>query len=244
MTVTPEEVYRLIDATWPPAKTELVGPFVVREGRGGGSRVSAATVLSEFGPSDLGAAERAMVRLGQCPLFMIRAHDTELDAALEDRGYAIKDPVTIYAAPIDQLTQTLPPPVTTFEVWPSLAIQRDIWASGGIGQERIAVMERAMVPHTTVLGRIDDRAAATAFVGASGELAMIHAIEVLPRFRRRGLGAHLLRAAARWAGRQGATFLCLLVTKANQPANGLYASMGMEPVGHYHYRQLRGPQND
>jgi GNAT superfamily N-acetyltransferase len=194
--------------------------------------------------ASISAVEQAMRDLGQIPLFMIRDRDDTLDVALEGLGYRIKDPVTAYAAPVDQLTQDLPPPVTTFEVWPWLAVQTEIWEAGGIGSARLAVMDRVAGAKTTILGRIDDRPAATAFVAISGELAMIHAIEVLPRFRRRGLGARLLQAAARWTARHGGRHLCLLVTKANEPANGLYASIGMRPVGHYHYRLHPGQTHD
>jgi GNAT superfamily N-acetyltransferase len=45
-----------------------------------------------------------------------------------------------------------------------------------------------------------------------------------------------MRAAARWAARQGAAELALLVTRKNVPANALYTSLGMSVVGSYHYR--------
>ncbi|MBM1221923.1 GNAT family N-acetyltransferase [Ponticoccus sp. SC2-23] len=242
MSVTPEDIYRLVDATWPPASIRDLGGFRIREGQGGGNRVSAATAEAPVSAAEIAAAEDAMRALRQTPLFMIRHHDRALDQALDDLGYTIKDPVTAYAAPVDRLMQDLPPPVTTFEVWPWLAIQREIWEAGGIGEARLAVMDRVEGAKTTILGRTDDRPAATAFVAMSGDLGMIHAIEVHPRFRRRGLGARLLQAAARWTARQGGQHLCLLVTQANQPANGLYASIGMTPVGHYHYRIHPGQQ--
>ena len=108
----------------------------------------------------------------------------------------MKDPVTVYAAPAAALASEPPPPVTTFEVWPPLAIQAEIWAAGGIGPARLAVMERAAGPKTTILGRCADRPAATAYVAVHGTVAMLHALEVADRFRRRGLGRHIMRAAA------------------------------------------------
>ena len=65
---------------------------------------------------------------------------------------------------------------------------------------------------------------------------MLHALEILPIFRRHGLGRHLLIAAARWAQAQGALDLLLVVARANLAANALYASLGMGIVGQYHYR--------
>ena len=46
--------------------------------------------------------------------------------------------------------------------------------------------------------------------------------------------------AARWARTQGATHMAVLCTKANEGANALYTSLGLEVVGQYHYRFLKG----
>ena len=54
--------------------------------------------------------------------------------------------------------------------------------------------------------------------------------------RRQGVGANILRKAARWAQDNGAAVLSLAVTRANTGANALYASLGMRPVDKYHYR--------
>ena len=233
---TAAELYDVIEGTWPPANRTTVGPFIIREGQGGGSRVSAATGPAD--ETDLPLAEEAMRALGQPCQFMIRDGEADFDAVLAGKGYRIKDPVTLYAAPIDRIATHRPPPVTTFEVWPALAIQADIWAEGGIGSERMAVMERADCPKTTILGRINDTPAGTAYVGISNGIAMFHALEVAQRFRRQGLAAHMIRAMAFWARENGAKHFALVVTEANVGANALYASLGFDVVGHYHYRIL------
>ena len=241
--MTPETLYALVEGTWPPAEVAQVGPVTVRTGAGGGSRVSAATVGGPVTEAEIAAAEAAMAARGQPALFMIRQGDAALDAQLAARGYAVKDPVIGYAAPVAALATERPPPVTTFEVWPPLAVQAEIWAAGGVGPARLAVMERTRGPRTSILGRTDDTPAGCAFVACHEGAAMVHAVEVLPRFRRRGLARHMLRAAAFWAAGQGAETLALVVTVANTGARGLYASLGMEPVGEYHYR-IKTDQTD
>jgi len=231
------ELFAALDATWPAASFSRSGPFTLRAGHGGGSRVSAATL--DHGPADdatVDEAATAMIRLGQTPLFMVRAGEEVFDAGLAAKGYVVKDPVIALSAPISTLAIQRPPPVTSFEVWPPLACQRDIWAAGGIGPARLAIMDRATTPKTTLLGRSDDTPAGTAFVACDGPTAMVHALEILPRFRRRGLGRHLMTAAAYWAGAAGATRLIVLCTRANDAAVSLYASMGFAAVGSYHYR--------
>ena len=239
--MTIPDVHRLYDvvaATWPSAACQQIGPWMIRDGAGGGSRVSAATATQAVTSDDVAPAENAMRDLGQPPLFMICEGDTVLDDILQTAGYAIKDPVNLYAAPTAEIATQRPPPVTAFTVWPPLATQQEIWASGGIGPARLAVMDRAPLPKTTILGRTDDCPAGTLFVGADGECAMIHALEVLPHHRNKGLARHLTRAAAFWAADQGCPWLTLVTTRANAAANHLYSSLGMTLVGRYHYRTL------
>jgi ribosomal protein S18 acetylase RimI-like enzyme len=229
----PAAIHAAVAATWPAARTWRQGPVTLRDGQGGGSRVSAATVEAGWTESDIVAAEAEM---GARPLFMLREGEERLDALLAARGYAVMDPVVGYVAPVGVLATVRPPPVTTFEVWPVLAAQREIWAEGGIGPARIAVMERAARPKVSLLGRLDDSPAGAAFVAVHQGFGMVHALEVLPRFRRRGLGAHLLRAAAFWVAGQGAGAVGLVVTEANAGARALYEAMGMQVVARYHYR--------
>jgi len=229
-------LYDVIEATWPPASLTEVGPFTVRDGAGGGKRVSAATINQPVTADDLPIAEAAMQALGQVPLFMIRQGEGDLDSLLEAQGYSVIDPVNIYLSPVAPLAQAELPRVSAFTIWEPLAIMRDIWARGGIGPERVAVMERADGPKTGLFGRHDSRPAATGYVGMHGGIAMVHALEVLARDRRQGIGRNLMVQAARWAQTHGASQIAVICTQANAGANALYASMGFALVGHYHYR--------
>ncbi|MEY8881658.1 GNAT family N-acetyltransferase [Donghicola sp. XS_ASV15] len=228
--------FDVVDATWPPHAITRTGPWLIREGRGGGKRVSAASAAGTPKANDIPQAIEAMRALGQQDLFMMRPVDDELDQTLETQGFKVIDPVHIYTCDPTEVGTGDIPTVTCFETETPLAIMQEIWAEEGIGPDRLAVMARAKGPKTYLLGRINDRAAGTAFVAMHDGVAMIHAIEVLQAYRGNGLGRYLMRAAARWAVRQGASELALLVTRKNAPANALYASLGMSVVGSYHYR--------
>jgi len=230
-------LHAAVEATWPPARRMSSGPVAIREGRGGGKRVSAATATRPLTPDELTRAEAAMRDLGQDALFQIWAGDEALDADLAANGYRIVDPTNIHAAPVAALTAQTPPRVTTFTVWEPLEIMREIWAEGGIGPERIAVMERAEGPKTGLFGRHDNRPAATGFAAVHDRIAVVHALEIRPAHRRAGMGRWMMVAAAHWAAHHGADHLAVLCTKANAAANGLYSSMGFAEVGAYHYRQ-------
>nr|WP_174822724.1 GNAT family N-acetyltransferase [Ruegeria lacuscaerulensis] len=215
-----------------------MGPIQLREGQGGGSRVSAANALDPVTEADIDAAEAAMQAMGQKRIFCLRPGDEALDAQLSERGYEILDPVNVYSCPIDHLTGIPIPRVTVFPTWEPLAIMREIWAQGGIGPRRLAVMHRAKGPKTGLLLRNDDKPAGTGFVAIYDGVAMVHALEILPAHRRQGVGQWAMRAAAFWAMDNRAHTLSVICTKANAGANGLYHSLGMEIVGEYHYRQL------
>ncbi|WP_380056353.1 GNAT family N-acetyltransferase [Falsihalocynthiibacter sp. SS001] len=227
--------YEVCERTWPPASTKSCGNFTIRNGAGGGKRVSAATLDGDLDLSELATAEDAMLALGQPKLFMIRDGEAEFDATLVDRGYALIDPVTIYTAPVSDLVRDLPQ-LACFSLYPPLAVMTDIWTDGGIGAERLAVMERAVGPKTGLLGRSQNRAAGVAYVGIHEKIAMLHSLEVKPAFRRQGVAVNIMCGAANWAQDQGADELSIIVTQANGGANALYSSLGMKPVGHYHYR--------
>ena len=234
-----QTLYAVVEATWPAFATTTLDPWTIRDGRGGGKRVSAATAQAPASVADLPAAEAAMRALGDVPRFMIRAGDGDLDAMLAQAGYDVIDPVNMYVGAIGPLTLQRPPRIATYNIWPPMAIQREIWATGGIGPSRICVMERAPTPKTALLGRHDNHAAAAGFVAIHDGTAMVHALEVVARHRRKGMARHLMIEAAFWAADHGARHMSVICTRANDGANALYSSLGLSLVGQYHYRQHR-----
>lgn len=236
MTVDLADLYAAIDGTWPSASVIEVDGWTLRDGAGGGKRVSAATQAKPGAVID--TAEMVMRAAGETSLFMIRAGEDDLDARLQARGYDLVDPVTLYTCPVQHLTDTPIPKVTAFAIWEPLAIMLEIWAQGGIGPERVAVMERATCK-TGVLGRWNDQPSGAAFAAIHNGICMVHAVEVLPHQRGHGVASWLMRKAAFWAKEQGAEHIAVLSTEANTAAKGLYNALGLQPVGKYHYRQER-----
>ena len=233
---TISDIHAVMQATWPPAATIHTGPWTIRHGRGGGKRVSAATASAPVSTSDIALAETAMAAQKQPALFLIRAQDQSLDWMLAARGYATVDRVNLYCCPIHTLTNVPPQKMSAFTIWPPLEIMHELWAQGGIGATRTAVMERALGAKCAVLARCKGRPAGAAFVAIHCQIAMIHAIEVTKSLRRNGAGINIMRAAAAWSQDQGARYFSVLVTDANAAANALYSKLGMTVVGHYHYR--------
>jgi len=230
--------FAVLSATWPAAEVRRVGPWTLRRGDGGGQRVSAASLDGPLGPP--APAEAAMRAWAQPPLFLVRPGQADLDAALAAAGYTVRDPTVFLAAPPAALAGG-PGARAAIRCEAPLAVMRELWAAGGVGPGRLAVMARCPGPRVWLLGRAGDRPAGCAFVGLAGSVAMLHALHVAPAYRRRGLGAAMTRAAAGWAAAAGATRLALAVTEANAAALGLYHGLGFGPAGRYHYRVLERP---
>lgn len=229
----------VLQATWPPAKALTLGPWTLRVGQGGGKRVSAATATGAVSAADIASAEAAMQDLSQPELFQLGQQDSDLDAMLDASGYDRVDPTNLYVADVATRPDA-PPPVSTFIAAQPIAAMREIWAAGGIGPERLAVMARARGPKAYVLGRTHERAAGTGFVAIYGGIAMVHALEVAPAFRRRGVARNMMARLWLWALQNGATHVSLAVIRANVAGNALYRSLGMAHVGQYHYRMKPG----
>ena len=176
---------------------------------------------------------------GQRPAFRIRPGDEALDALLAARGYLLHDPTLILAAPAAAHRRPIPGRRPSSERR-ALACMAEIWAEGGLGPARLAVMVRAPEPRGFILGRRDDRPAGAGFVALHGGVAMLHALEVTPAARRGGLGAAMTTGAARWGLERGAVTFALAVTRANAPALALYRRLGLEEAGSYHYREAVG----
>ena len=193
----------------------------------------------------LAVGEASMRALGQDPLFRLTSDDASLDARLAARGYDIVDPTLVYAARANILADIASGDRCAHPCVESSSVRTKahevIWETGGIGPPRWAVMDRVVVPKRFLLARVDGRPAGTAFVAAGDAVSMVHTVEVLPAFRRRGVARVLMQAAARFAVGSGADFLLLVVLASNVPAIALYEALGMRVVGRYHYRLRDNP---
>ena len=237
---THARMFDVLDATWAPNSRRSVGDWIIREGCGGGSRVSAASWHgTNADTADVEKAEQAMEKIGQVPLFMLRPGQNALDHRLQLTGYELIAPVRMMAAPSAAVADDVDLGHTVIPCTPILALQIDIWKQGGIGAPRIDVMNRVRCQKTALLARSGQDPVGTVFVAIHKGVAMIHALEVLSRYRRKGHGYRITKAAAAWALGLGAHTISLLVTRENDAAIALYETAGFHDVASYHYRIKR-----
>lgn len=224
-----QTLYDVTDATWPSAGVKQVDGWLIKNGAGGGKRVSACVQMDA--DANIMIAEEHMLALGQDLLFQIRAGDERLDQNLETLGYDLIDRVILMAGPLVGMHKTFNGQMENAPT-PEMV---DIWAEGGIGPARLKVMERASC--IKAYARIDD--AAVAYAAIDQGICMAHAVEVSAKHRRKGLGRKIMRQIAGWASKQGAEFMAVITVQDNIAARTLYQTLGLSEVGEYHYRIKR-----
>jgi N-acetylglutamate synthase len=222
-----------------PAEEEVrLGPWRLRRG-GGGRRAMAATLEATCEgtprPEDIAAAIARMRGWGQRPVFLVRAGEEALDAALAAEGLAREGATEILAVPAAAAAHRAAD-VAVIDCDGPLAVQVEIWRAAGMGPERLDGMARVAAPKRYLLGRLRDRPAGAAFVCASGGVAMLNALEIAEPARRQGLGRRIVGWAGAWAAEAGAATLAVAVETENAPARALYAALGMTRAAGYHYR--------
>lgn len=231
-------VMRALAETWPPAQTRSFGAWTARRGDGGGSRVSAltaddgATLDAQFDAACALAHE-----WGQPLLAQIAPGQGALDSALAAKGWTAADETSLMVAALAAVPELHEADRIIARVRTPLAALDDLWARGGVGLARRAVMARAAVAKERFLIRERERPAGAVFAAMSGDVVMLHALHVEPEFRRSGAGRAAVRAVADWGAAAGAAWIGLAVTQVNHAAIGLYHGMGLRPVGAYRYRR-------
>ena len=234
--MTPNSFWAASETCWPPLNKKNIGPWVIREGEGGGNRVSSTTANDFFRKEDIFIAENHMQLLNQKNIFQILGKDLELDNILDRLGYSLVDKTVVYGSKIAKMSSPCVPPMTAFNIWPPLRIMKDIWEIGGTTDSRISVMERCKVRKTAILGRIENKAAGCAFISEYKGIAILQALFVLPSYRRKGLARFLISESVKWVSYAESAYLALMTDKYNKEARGLYDSLGMKIIDKYHYR--------
>ena len=166
---------------------------------------------------------------------MIRDVDKKLKQMLDENAYKYIDAVNSYCTSCNSILRSIAPGLSAFDIWESLEIPIYIWARLGFDKSRIAVMERADCTKTSLVMRCDNHPAEAAYIDIYNGIAMVHAQEILPSQRHKGVGAIAIRHAAIWARAQNAPYISVIFGKENKAANALYTSLKLHPVGGYHY---------
>jgi ribosomal protein S18 acetylase RimI-like enzyme len=224
-------------ASMPPAESLRVGAWRLRRG-GGTGRLAAFACLEgtpAAGAADLDAAIACFADRGERPAFLLDEAEALLDTRLAATGFGREGETLLLEARAAAIAAPAPG-MAVIDCAAPIGVMREIWVTGGLADADLAGMARVGGPKLYLLGRIADRPAGAAFVSLHDDVGVLRAVHVLPAFRRRGLGTHLVRAAAHWARAQGGGRLLLAVEAEYAAARALSERLGMTVAARCHLR--------
>lgn len=236
----PPAPYDLLAATWPAESSEIVGPWWAQSAPGAGRRVCSVWPLirgADALAAGLGAATAWQAARGLDALLQL-PDGLDLPSVSAATGWASEGATAILsadAAAVAARSRRGAGFPYLIEVTAPLGALDEVWAEGGIGGARRAVIARAEGIGRIWAARLDSRLAGAAFVGRVGDRAAIQALHVAPWARRRGAAHDLMVACAGWAAAAGADRLVWSVERDNAPALALYAALGAVEIGGYRY---------
>jgi ribosomal protein S18 acetylase RimI-like enzyme len=233
-------------SAWPPRETERLNGWQLRHGGARSRRLNSVQTSRFDGDVDVASAidavERWYAGRGLPPCFHLTdaARPSDLDRALEARGYGVVTPTSVLLAEADAIPGTGPAEVElAARAGPDVldAICDPAWPAA-IRREREALFARIRPVHRFAISRVDGRSAASGLCVVDGHLAGLFSMRTQPAFRRRGLATRVLLGLAGWARAAGARRVFLQVEEDNAAALRLYRRFGFARVYGYHYREL------
>ena len=249
---------------WQAADTAQLGSWLLRADGGFTGRANSALPLGDPGLPLAGAVDEvgAWYRArGLPPMIVIPGPlgavtpdgglaGDPLDALLAARGWWVRSaPVVVMAADIGQvgglgrspggplgLGDSGAAPSVTFAARPDEAwLARYRYQGAELPARAVQLLLSAAWQAFASLA-VDGETAAVGRVSVGAGWAGITAVDVDPRYRRRGLATLMTRALAGEAARQGTRRVFLQVEEGNLAARALYARCGFTEVHRYHYR--------
>ncbi len=226
----------------PAPRTGFDGGFVLRAFAGGTGRANAASSLDPSPDPDLAARIGRIEERYRAFGLPVRFRSTPLDPPglvehLKARFYVPKDETVILLAPIadvavpDLSARARPEPDADWMAVTATAEHQ----SPKRRQEKEGTPPLLTTPGAWITLRDGGEAAAVASVVATGALAGYFDLAVRPEHRRKGLAARTVRAAAQWAGTQGAEWLFCQVAASNTASLALNAALGLREAYRYTY---------
>jgi N-acetylglutamate synthase len=231
---------RLVNV-WPATTTLLMDGWVVRFANGYSGRANSASAVvtgATLTPELLDEIERLYREAGLKPQVRVTpVCDAGVEPILVARGYRVKDPSRIMAAPLAGF-RALPEDLRiTIAAKPG-----SVWLDGiSIRQEASkrspdhlnAIVGQIRVPAAFATLRVDGAAVGFGMAAVDRGWAEIGSIMLDADHRGQGLGRAVVTTLLRWAAQAGAESAFLQVDGRNAVAIGLYASLGFVDLGGY-----------
>lgn len=231
-----KQIERAAARALPAPETVDVGGWTLVLGRGAVNRLNSA-VTNGYRPrallEQIEATERRFTSRRRPPRFRLTELDQTVDHLLDERGYTRSSDVLVMTAPLETIE---PEEGVTLRSAPTPSFVEHFRAWGGHSQVRVDEITESLSALTlpyVVAG--SDHALAVGVI--DGELVGLFDVVVDPATRGDGHGRAVSRAVLGWGAVGGATLAYLQVHSENEPALGLYRSLGFTDAYRYWYRQ-------
>jgi GNAT superfamily N-acetyltransferase len=222
---------------WPAPVQARLGGWILRAAQNWTGRANSALAVGDP-DRPLEAAIDAVVRWyadhGQQPLINAPMPlAAPVNSALDERGWTARPLTLVQTAPLPAVLAAVPhrpdlPPVELADSpgddWYAMVAEH----KGTLPESAVRVLTG--VP-SAVFAQVRDAdgallAVARGAVTGTDRWLGVALLQTAPAARRRGLGAHVTRALARWAQQHGAARAYLQVEERNTPAVALYGRLG------------------
>ncbi|MFI0355324.1 GNAT family N-acetyltransferase [Actinomadura sp. 9N407] len=230
---------------WRAPDEARLGEWLLRAAEGFTGRANSALAVGDAGsPLDetVGAvrdwyAARGLPAMIAVPYATGRPDSSDVDRFLGARGWTIRSgAATVMTASPERIAGS-----AALEGAASvrLGAEPDVEWLSLYGRDLPAIARRLLVSapwQAFVRIEVEGGTAAIGRLAGSGQWAGITAVEVDPRFRRRGLGTAITAVLAAQAVERGVRALYLQVEDDNDAARALYRRAGFSEHHGYHYR--------
>ncbi|HUB43105.1 MAG TPA: GNAT family N-acetyltransferase [Streptosporangiaceae bacterium] len=245
MTISIEDLEHAAAAGWRACETGRLGSWLLRAAEGFTGRANSALAAGDPG-LPLAAAleqicswysERGLPPMIAVPYPPGQPAASHLDRVLADLGWAVRaDAATVMTADADVVAAQAGQTEVALDAEPD-ADWLARYHYRGQQLPPVAVKLLTSAPWQAFGSvRSGGETIAIGRVAQAGDWAGLTAIEVEPRFRRKGLGTVVTRALAAAAVKRSASSIYLQVTDGNTGARALYRRLGFTDHHGYHYR--------
>lgn len=234
---------------WPGLRTVLYDGWLLRFAAGYTRRANSVTLLY---PSTLDLREKidhcerlyAAQRLNT--VFKVtEATPTDLEAHLDQRGYAVEVMSSVQTMPLSDLPTALALPTLTVTIEEHLsptwqaAYQRMNAIDPRFSAAMTALLNNIVLPHAFVALHSAEGPVAAGLVVVERGFMGVFDVVVAESHRHQGMGQRLMLTLLDWGKQRGAATAYLQVLSSNAPAQRLYARLGFRERYRYWYRSKK-----
>jgi ribosomal protein S18 acetylase RimI-like enzyme len=229
---------------WPSLQTVLYDGWLLRLSRGYTRRANSINpIYGSTLPLDekIRYCERVYSDRGQDAVFKISpaVQPTDLDAALEERGYGYEAPTSVQVVDLSDVESGSDEAITLEcrlePVWIT-----DFCRLNAIPERHVATMTAMLdsIAPSTCFATLHHEGEVAAVGMAVRERDHVGLFDIVtaPHWRRQGIGRRLVLELLRWGKDGGAGYGYLQVMTSNTPALHLYEKLGFRQAYRYGYR--------